>query len=215
MLADTEGLFKRARQGSDAFQQAAPFPWLLVPGMIKKPCCAALFEGLRQYAETGRPPENFYPLVKLPAVVQMLLWELSSSTLIRHFASLAGTPPLLPDPFLTQGGFLFWKEPSVLHSAAGEFVPRHPQTDLQNILRLEIFFAANPAAEFSLELLDEDNQVIECIKVGTGSLLITGSERYRLRYVVAEPEQWASLLSYYYINDRARILNGQEQPRAY
>jgi len=188
---------------------------LLVPGMIKQPCCAALFEGLRQYAESHRSTGNFYPLIQLPAVVQMLLWELSSSTLIRHFASLTGTPPLLPDPFLTQGGFLFWKEASVLHSAAGEFVPRHPQTDLQNVLRLEMFFAADPSAEFSLELLGDANEMMECIKVGTGSLLITGSDRYRLRYTSTEPAQWASLLSYYYINDRARILNGQEQPRAY
>jgi hypothetical protein len=80
MLADTDFLFRQAKLGADAFLQAQPFPHLLLPSFIKSPCCYALYEGLS--AEEGSRKNA------VPSVLRMLLWELSSSTLIRHFTAL-------------------------------------------------------------------------------------------------------------------------------
>jgi hypothetical protein len=200
MLADTDYLFRQAKQGADAFLHAHPFPYLLLSSLVKLPCCHALHEGLGM-ADT-------------PSVVRMLLWELSSSTLIRHFTTLTGKPPLLPDPFLVHGGKQVFSQGETVHEAPQEYVARHPQTQLQNVLRTEIFVAEVPDASFALELLDDESRVVASLPVGSGAALFLDSDNYRIRYRMEQPQQWRSLLAHYYINDQARILNGQEQPRA-
>jgi hypothetical protein len=200
MLADTDYLFRQAKQGADAFLHAHPFPYLLLSSLVKLPCCHALYEGLGM---AGTPP-----------VVRMLLWELSSSTLIRHFTVLADKPPLLPDPFLVHGGKQVFSQAETVHEAAREYVARHPQTQLLNVLRTEIFVSDVPEALFALELLDDQNHVVATLHVGSGAALFMNGDNYRVRYRMEQPQQWRSLLACYYINDHARNLNGQEQPRA-
>lgn len=217
MLADTELLFRQARQGHAAFAAAAPFPHVLLPGMIKANCRVALCEGLREWRRqlaTGALQSAPYPHITVPSVVHLLLWELSSSTLIRHLASLSGTPPLLPDPFLHGGGPVAWTEESTEHSSAGDFFARHPHTGLQNRLRLEIFLAEDPAATFPLELVGP-GAPSTYYAVANGSGLLVPSDNYRMVYRSRAPQQWCSFICYFYVNDQARILNGEEQPRAY
>jgi len=212
MLADTDMLFKQAKQGSELFQKAKPFPHILLPGMIKAGCRVALFEGLRQWESSSH--QGFYPQAELPSVVHLLLWELSSSTLIRHFASLAGTAPLLPDPFLMGGGPRSWQEKSVIEISHKNCSLRHPRTDLLNAIRLEIFVADDPQLMFPLELVGTD-QASTFYSINNGTALMTTSNNYRMVLRSSAPKDWQSLVCYFYINDRARILNEQEQPRAY
>jgi len=212
MLADTDMLFKQAKLGSELFQKAKPFPHILLPGMIKTGCRVALFEGLQQWQAGAH--QGFYPWSELPSVVHLLLWELSSSTLIRHFASLAGTAPLLPDPFLVGGGPRSWPEDGVIEISDKDTFSRHPQTDLQSVIRLEIFVAEDPKLMFPLELVGMDQANI-FYSVNDGSALMTTSNNYRMILRSSAPKNWQSLVCYFYVNDRARILNEQEQPRAY
>jgi hypothetical protein len=214
MLADTDALFKQARQGSESFRQAKPFPHLLLPGMIKAACRVALCEGLRQWKSIA--PSEFYPQGELPSVVHLLLWELSSSTLIRHFASLAGTPPLLPDPFLVGAGSKSWQEQSAIEMTDKDAFSRHPRTDLLNVLRLEIFLADEPGATFPLELVGAD-QPSTFYSVSNGTALITASDNHRMILRSASPEHWHSFVSYFYTNDRARSAEeiSQGKPHGY
>jgi hypothetical protein len=205
MLADTDFLFRQARLGSDAFTQAMPFPHLLLPALIKSPCCYALYEGL---ASEGPGKERIAP------VLRMLLWELSSSTLLRHFTALTGKPPLLPDPFLIHSGPMLFASKDIVHTAEQEFFARHPETQLQNSLRMELFVAGNPNATFSMDLLDKQGHVAVSHIGSNGCALFVNSDDYYLRYRFEKPALWHSLLAYYYINDHARALNGEEQPRA-
>lgn len=203
MLADTDMLFKQAKQGSEPFRQAKPFPHVLLPGMIKASCRVALCEGLRQWQPDSHP--GFYPQGELPSVVHLLLWELSSSTLIRHFASLAGTAPLLPDPFLVGAGPGSWPQEGVIETSDKDSCLRHPQTDLQNAIRLEIFVADDPQLMFPLQLVCAD-QPGTFYSVNSGTALITTSNNYRMTLRSSAPQRWQSLVSYFYINDRASTL---------
>lgn len=200
MLADTDFLFRQAKQGSDAFTGASPFPHLLLSSLIKAPCCYALYEGL---AITGAAP-----------VLRMLLWELSSSTLLRHFTSLTGKPPLLPDPFMLHAGPQSFVDHDSVHSAEQEFFARHPQTQLQNVLRVEMFVASEESATFVINFFNKQGQLAVSHIGRNGCVLFVNSDDYHLSYHFEKPAQWRSLMAYYYINDRARILNGEEQPRA-
>lgn len=200
MLADTDGLFRQAKLGSDAFTRAFPFPHLLLPSLIKAPCCYALYEGL---AMSGIAP-----------VLRMLLWELSSSTLIRHFTSLTGKPPLLPDPFQLHSGPQQFGSRDIVHSAEQEFFARHPETQLQNVLRMEVFVASEPSATFTVDLLNNQGHVAVSHIGRNGGVLFVNSDDYHLHYHFENPVLWRSLTAYYYINDRARNLHGEEQPRA-
>lgn len=217
MLADTDMLFKQAKQGGELFHQAEPFPHVLLSGMIKAGCRVALCEGLRQWQKGSH--QGFYPQGELPSIVHLLLWELSSSTLIRHFASLAGTAPLLPDPFLMGGGPGAWQQESVIEISDKDSFSRHPQTGLQSAIRLEIFVADEPQLMFPLELVGTD-QPSTFYSVSNGSALITTSSKYRMILRSSAPQHWHSLVSYFYINDRARSLNevtenNQEQSHGY
>jgi len=212
MLADTDMLFKQAKQGSEPFHKAKPFPHILLPGMIKASCRVALCEGLRQWQ--GHSHQGFYPQEELPSVVHLLLWELSSSTLIRHFAALAGTVPLLPDPFLVGGGSRSWPEDGVIESSDEGVCSRHPRTDLQNAIRLEIFVSDDPQLMFPLELVGADQASTFC-SVSNGTALMTTSHNYRVILRSSAPKNWQSLVCYFYINDRSRVLIGQEQSGAY
>lgn len=205
-------LFKQAKVGSDPFGQAKPFPHILLPGMIKANCRGALYEGLYQWQATS--DKAFYPQIKLSSVVNLLLWELSSSTLIRHFATLAGTAPLLPDPFLVGGGSRKWQDEMITQSADQNFFPRHPKTNLQNVIRLEIFLSDDHQATFPLELVCND-QPSTFYLVSNGTALITRSENYQMIVRTSVPKHWCSLVSYYYINDHARENSGQEQNHGY
>jgi hypothetical protein len=205
MLADTDFLFRQAKLGADAFTRALPFPHLLLPSFIKSPCCYALYEGL---AMEG-----------MPAVLRMLLWELSSSTLIRHFTSLTGKPPLLPDPFLLHSGPRVFASNKILHTAEQEFFPRHPETQLQNVLRMEVFVSCQPGATFAIDLIDKLGRVAASHIGSNGCVLFVNSDNYHLHYFFEKPALWRALVAYYYINDNARPassneVNGQEQPRA-
>jgi len=213
MLTDTDMLFRQAREGVGIFGQAKPFPHVLLPGMIKASCRVALCEGLRQW-QVDPPPAGFYPQAGLPPVVNLLLWELSSSTLMRHFASLTGAPPLLPDPFWIGGGAKVWSSESMVQTSDEQFFLRHPETDLQHPIRLEIFVADDSQLNFPMEL-EADGQAATFYSVSSGTALISRSDNYRLILRSSAPHRWCSLTSYFYVNDRARILNGEEQFRAY
>lgn len=205
MLADTDALFRQAKLGSDAFTQALPFPHLLLSSLIKPPCCYALYEGLA--------------IADIAPVLRMLLWELSSSTLIRHFTSLTGKPPLLPDPFQLHAGPQQFGSPEIVHSAEQEFFDRHPETQLQNVLRMEVFVSSVPSATFGIDLVNKLGHIAVSHIGRNGAVLFVNSDDYHLRYRFEKPELWRSLTAYYYINDRARLasskeVNGEEQPRA-
>jgi len=200
MLADTDFLFRQAKSGADTFTQAQPFPHLLLSSLIKSTCCYALYEGLGMEGK--------------PSIVRMLLWELSSSTLIRHFTSLTGKPPLLPDPFLVHSGAHIFSSSETLHTAEQEFFFRHPETQLQNVLRMELFVSSELNATFTIDVMDKQGGVGVSQIATNGSVLFVNSDDYFLRYRFAHPEQWRSLVAYYYINDKARNLHGEEQPRA-
>ena len=214
ILADTDFLYRQAKAGADAFIQAQPFPHLLLPSFIKANCCFALYEGLNPADSRAESK---------PAVLQMLLWELSSSSLIRHFTALTGKPPLLPDPFLIHSGINTFSCKEIVHHAEQEFFLRHPETQLQNVLRMELFVSSEAAGTFAVDLIDNTGQ-LAVSHVGTnGCVLFVNSDQYHLRYrfegAFEKPEHWRSLVAYYYINDRARNhsqLNegGEEQPRA-
>lgn len=210
MLADTDFLFRQAKLGADAFIQAQPFPHLLLPSLIKSPCCYALYEGLKMEGLTTGDMSS--PVRQ--SIVRMLLWELSSSTLLRHFTSLTGKPPLLPDPFLIHSGPKIFTGNEINHNAEQEFFARHPETQLQNSLRMELFVASETSATFTIELIDKQDK-IAVSHIGTnGSVLFVNSDNYHLSYRFDKPALWRSLVAYYYINDHARVLNGEEQPRA-
>ncbi len=200
MLADTDFLFRQAKLGSDAFTQAQPFPHLCLPSFIKPACCYALYEGLGMEG--------------MSSVLRMLLWELSSSSLIRHFTALTGKPPLLPDPFLIHSGAQVFSRTEVRHTAEQEFFLRHPETQLQNVLRMELFVSSEPNATFTIELIDKQGHLAVSHIATNGCVLFVNSDNYHLHYKLQNPGQWCSLIAYYYINDHARALNGEEQPRA-
>lgn len=210
-------LFRQAKHGSEFFRQAKPFPHVLLPGMIKAGCRVALCEGLRKWHSGSH--QGFYPQGELPSVVHLLLWELSSSTLIRHFASLAGTAPLLPDPFLLGGGPRPWLEDNVMVVSDKDSLSRHPRTDLKNAIRLEIFVADDPQMMFPLELVGAD-QASAFYSVSNGTALMTTSDNYQMILRSATPQRWHSLVSYFYMNDRARCQteiteSGQEHVHGY
>jgi len=205
MLADTDFLFRQAKSGADAFTQAQPFPHLLLSSFIKSACCFALYEGLGM---EGRP-----------SIVRMLLWELSSSTLIRHFTSLTGKPPLLPDPFLVHSGANIFANSETVHTAEQEFFFRHPETQLQNVLRMELFVSSEPNTTFTIDVMDKQGRVGVSHMATNGAVLFVNSDDYHLHYRFdtsssVKSAQWRSLSAYYYINDHARALNGEEQPSA-
>jgi len=205
MLADTDFMFRQAKLGAEVFMQAQPFPHLFLPSFIKAPCCNALYEGLKAEELAAD---------SMPSVVRMLLWELSSSTLIRHFTALTGKAPLLPDPFLLHSGPTSFTSKDVVHTAEREFFARHPQTQLQNVLRMELFVFSETNATFNIDLINKQGRVA-VTHVGTnGSVLFVNSDDYHLHYRFEQPALWRSLMAYYYINDHARILHGEEQPRA-
>jgi len=202
MLADSDFLYRQAKEGSDAFTQAQPFPHLLLPSFIKSACCFALYEGLQS---EGMPSQS-----QQQPIVRMLLWELSSSSLIRHFTALTGKPPLLPDPFLVHSGANLFGKNEIVHSAEQEFFLRHPETQLQNVLRMELFVSSEPSATFALGLINQQGHV-GVSHIGTnGCVLFVNSEDYHFHCQFEKPEQWRSLIAYYYINDRARSLSEVE-----
>lgn len=212
MLADTDMLFRQAKQGPQGFDAAKPFPHVLLPGLVKASCRVALCEGLREWQRD--PHAGFYPQGALPSVVHWLLGELSSSTLIRHFASLTGTGPLLPDPFWLGGGPQSWQDETVVQEADRDFFPRHPKTDLQNVIRLEIFVADEPHQVFPLELSGA-GQPPTFYSVSSGTAVLTASQHYRMIKRSSSPQHWCSLVTYYYVNDRARTDTGQEHSHGY
>lgn len=212
MLADTDMLFRQAKQGQQAFDAATPFPHVLLPGMIKASCGVALCEGLREWEQNSQG--NFYTQGVLPPVVYLLLGELSSSTLLRHFASLAGTAPLLPDPFLAEGGPRQWQEEIAVQDAGQDGRARHPTTDLQSAIRLEIFVADDPQLLGSLELLGA-GQSGTTYSIHSGTALITSSNNYRMVVRSSASQHWCSLVNYYYVNDRARADVSREQSHGY
>lgn len=218
MLADTDQLFREAREGSTAFCSAAPFPHLLLPSLIKPVCHTALFEGLRQeaqYEAAARPATaRLYTQQAWPAVIRHLVWELSSATLLRHFAALTGTAPLLPDPFLVHGGVRHMTTPVTVHTAEQEYVGRHPDTGLQNTLRLELFASNEKTSAVHIELMNDSGHVEQTITAGNGSGLFVGSDRYYLRYRCERPEHWYSFVAWFYVNDRARP-STEEQHHGY
>lgn len=215
MLADTDQLFREAREGSAAFCSATPFPHLLLPSLIKPVCHTALFEGFRQEAQpeaAARPAAGrLYTQQEWPAVIRHLVWELSSATLLRHFASLTGTAPLLPDPFLVHGGVRRMSAPVTVHTAEQEYVWRHPETGLQNTLRLELFASNEKTSTVQIELLDANANVAQTLAAGNGSGLFVTSDRYHLRYRCERPEHWYSFVAWFYVNDRARPSTGERQ----
>lgn len=209
MLADTEQLFREAREGSRAFLAGKPFPHLLLPSLIKPVCHTALFEGLRQEANRNTSGQhNRYSQQEWPAVLRHLVWELSSSTLLRHFASLTGTPPLLPDPFLWRGGVCRWFESAATHAAEQEYVWRHPDTGLQNALRFELFASNEKNSKVQIELRSPDGHVDHTITAGNGSALFVASDQYNMRYRCEHPQHWYSFIVHFYVNDRARPTTG-------
>ena len=220
MLADTDFLFRQAKLGSDAFTQAQPFPHLLLPSFIKPACCFALFEGLtiEGLELEGSGMEGMLSLVGQSlvheSIVRMLLWELSSSTLIRHFTSLAGKPPLLPDPFLIHSGVQHFAQQEIVHRAEKEYFARHPETQLQNVLRVELFASSEAHATFTIDVMDTPGHVGVSHTATNGAVWFVNSDDYYLRYRFEHPAQWRSLMAYYYINDNARNLHGEEQPDA-
>ncbi len=209
MLADTDLLFTLAREGCEQYQQAEPFAHHLLPHLIKPVCGSALFEGFVEAATNTQEPDTLFTQLELPAVVRMLVWELASSTLIRHFASLSGTPPLLPDPFFVNSGINLWCEAEMQFNASEALLERHPKTDLLNVLRVELFVSADPEATFELAYLNDAGEAVSVEQVKSSMALLSDSQRYHLRYTTDTPQNWASFVAYYYINDRARQLTGE------
>jgi len=201
MLADTDFLYRQAKGGSDAFTQAQPFPHLLLPSFIKSSCCFALYEGLK--------PEDTRTESK-SSVFRMLLWELSSSSLIRHFTALTGKPPLLPDPFLVHSGANTFAKNEIAHNAEQEFFLRHPETQLKNVLRMELFVSSEANGTFAIDLINKPGQVAVSHVGSNGCVLFVNSDTYHLHYRFKDPERWHSLIAYYYINDHARSLSEVE-----
>jgi len=210
MLTDTDTLYRLARQGSDVYCNAEPFPYVFLPGFIKASCRTALFEGLQQWP-TDSAPASFYPQSGLCSVLHLLLWELSSSTLIRHFASLTGEPPLLPDPFLMGGGVSHWTGSAEWQSPSGKEFSRHPTTGLQNRVRLDILLTDRPGAVCSWEAMGAGQPH----PLGCGTAILSRNRDCRVRVSANDTAAWSVFTAIYYVNDHARILNGQEQPRAY
>ena len=211
MLVDTDHLFRLAKDGASTFLQARPFSHLHITPFLKPVCCQAVYEGMQEWPAPA--PGNFYPQGELPSVMRLLLWELSSSTVIRHIATLTDKPPLLPDPFLLRSGVSAFTGGECVHVAEQEYFQRHPETQLLNVLRLELFVSKNPAATFWLELIDTDGKIATSHIASSGSALLLNSDRYHVHYHCVQNTKWHSLVAYYFINDRARNLNGQEQPR--
>lgn len=202
MLADTEMLFKQAKRGSAEFTVARPFPHALLPDIIKPSCRVALCEGIRECCQADISLHQSAQTL-LPSVIHLWLWELASSTLIRHLTSLTGLPPLLPDPFMLNAGPRVWQHEMCRESSAKDFFQRHPDTDLQNVLRLEIFVADDPQAHFPMELVAE-GQPNAYYSVTNGSALLTRSDDYEMILRTSTPQHWCSWKSYFYINDQAR-----------
>ena len=217
MLVDTDHLFRLAKEGAATFLQAQPFPHLHIAPFLKPVCCQAVYEGMQEWPPTA--PGSFYPQLEIPSVMRLLLWELSSSTVIRHLSALTDKPPLLPDPFLLRSGISAFTGAALAHVAEQEFFGRHPETQLQNVLRMELFVSNEASATCWLELLDREGRVATTHIATNGSVLLLNSDHYHLRCQANTAEgapaaKWHSLIAYYYINDRARVASDAEPARS-
>jgi hypothetical protein len=79
---------------------------------------------------------------------------------------------------------------------------------------MELFVSCEDHATFAIDVINKQGHVSASHIATNGSVLFVNSDDYHLHYRFENPSQWRSLNAYYYINDRARALNGEEQPRA-
>jgi len=214
MLANTDGLFQMAKEGAEPYLQASPFEHYLLSELVKLQCVNPLFEAISSVADEVEFVERL-ERDTLPDVIRMLIWELSSSTLIRHFSSLTDTPPLLPDPYFFRSGIGVLHETTENRSSQLDGFDRHPKTDLENALRLEMFVSKQKAQTLRVEYLNAEQEAVASEEISPGSALVVNARNYALRYVTDEPENWVSFVAFYFINDKARVLNGEHQPSAY
>ena len=108
---------------------------------------------------------------------------------------------------------------ALAHVAEQEFFGRHPETQLQNVLRMELFVSNEASATCWLELLDREGRVATTHIATNGSVLLLNSDHYHLRCQANTAEgapaaKWHSLIAYYYINDRARVASDAEPARS-
>lgn len=217
MMTDTESLLALAKEHSSERTTAEvekPFTYIQLASLIKPICRIGLneaFVSLLKNQSAGRQETDvttLFPQSNLPCAVRQILWELSSSSLIRHFATLAQTPPLIPDPFLIDAGAFEWRKNELPLAPI-----RHPKTQLKNILRLELFLS-QPNIEGSIDIqLQKKSGAATTLAVTAGSALLMDSQQFSIDYNAENSERWMSYVLYYYVNDNARNLNGEIQPQ--
>lgn len=123
--------------------------------LVKQDMLASL--GKLQPTPGTSSEDAVWPQQHWPPDLRQLHWELGSSTQLRPVARIMERTALLPDPFVTQGGF--WHSSTPL----GEPVPCHPTTRLFTALRLDLVLSG------VLSLCTPEGQTIE-LHAGDGWL---------------------------------------------
>lgn len=177
-ILDFDHLAELARANAPAYQDADPFPHVVLDGFIAAPTVAQLAaefpdrEARNAWLdyngadETGKPRQfrkyHISDEDRLGPVTQRLLYELKSARFLQVLSTLTGIENLIPDA-LNHGGGIHMNCSGAMLKIHADF-NRHPQWQLDRRLNLLLYLNEGWQASFGGDLELWDREMSGCRK---------------------------------------------------